>query len=276
MPEDGPSTRRNMQHTRKGKSLIAVQMCCVRMHKCDLLKIDLDYAIFPCTHKWMYLNIYSMIYHVIHFFCVLQITLCMLSIHIPDVATQQIPYCWALQQVITFPVKVKILFACNALLIAHHLSPCLPRVLQLRPACHHHSNNWQRGLSRGDRNKYWGCLRRGCLGKHLVGSERERDKVCTEEREKATYRGASWISRLNLCYSDDQIQKDKMGKDLTRMGERRDSYRFFVGKREGEKPNGSPRHIWGDIRMSPKVLRWKGYEWIDLAQDAQICWLMWA
>lgn len=120
-----------------------------------------------------------MIYHVIHFFCVLQITLCMLSIHIPDVATQQIPYCWALQQVITFPVKVKILFACNALLIAHHLSPCLPRVLQLRPACHHHSNNWQRGLSRGDRNKYWGCLRRGCLGKHLVGSERdrERDKV---------------------------------------------------------------------------------------------------
>jgi hypothetical protein len=65
-----------------------------------------------------------------------------------------------------------------------------------------------------------------------------------------------------------------MGKNLTRMGERRDSYRFFVGKREGKKPNGSPRHIWGDIRMSPKVLRWKGYEWIDLAQDAQICWLM--
>jgi len=54
------------------------------------------------------------------------------------------------------------------------------------------------------------------------------------------------------------MHKVKADKDVIQMGDRRGSYRFFVGKREEKNPIASPRHSWGDIRMSPKVLRWKG------------------
>ena len=40
-----------------------------------------------------------------------------------------------------------------------------------------------------------------------------------------------------------------------------------MGKSEGKRPLGRPRHRWGDnIKMDLKEVGW-GMDWIDLAQD---------
>jgi len=53
---------------------------------------------------------------------------------------------------------------------------------------------------------------------------------------------------------------------VAHMGEERGVYRVLVGKLEGRRPQGRPRHRWVDnIRMD---LQGCGYmDWIGLAQD---------
>ena len=52
------------------------------------------------------------------------------------------------------------------------------------------------------------------------------------------------------------------------MGARRGAYRVLVGKPEGKRTLGRPRHRWEDnIKMYLEEVGWKGMEWIDLAQD---------
>jgi hypothetical protein len=41
-----------------------------------------------------------------------------------------------------------------------------------------------------------------------------------------------------------------------------------VGKPEGERPLGRPRHRWEDnVRMDLREIGWGGMDWINLAQD---------
>jgi hypothetical protein len=40
-----------------------------------------------------------------------------------------------------------------------------------------------------------------------------------------------------------------MGEACSTNGEKRNAYRLFVGKPEGKRPLGRPRHRWVDIRM---------------------------
>jgi hypothetical protein len=55
---------------------------------------------------------------------------------------------------------------------------------------------------------------------------------------------------------------------VARMGKKGNAYRILVGKPEGKKPLGRPRHRWEDnIRMDLKEIGWDGMDWIDLAQD---------
>jgi hypothetical protein len=50
--------------------------------------------------------------------------------------------------------------------------------------------------------------------------------------------------------------------------ERRNVYRIYVGKPEGRRPLGRPRHRWVDnIKMDLGEIGWDGVDWIDLAQD---------
>jgi len=52
------------------------------------------------------------------------------------------------------------------------------------------------------------------------------------------------------------------------MGERRGVYRVLVGKPEGKRPLGRPRHRWEDsIKTDLQEVGCGGIDWIELAQD---------
>jgi hypothetical protein len=48
------------------------------------------------------------------------------------------------------------------------------------------------------------------------------------------------------------------------MGEMRGAYRVLVGRPEGKRPLGNPRHRWDD-KIGVKYAG--GIEWFDLARD---------
>jgi hypothetical protein len=52
------------------------------------------------------------------------------------------------------------------------------------------------------------------------------------------------------------------------MGEERGAYRILVGRPEGRRPLGRPRHRWEDsIKMDLREVGWEGMNWIELAED---------
>jgi hypothetical protein len=52
------------------------------------------------------------------------------------------------------------------------------------------------------------------------------------------------------------------------MGERRGVYRVLVGKPDGKRPLGRPRHRWeDDIKIDLQEVGYGGMEWIELAQN---------
>jgi hypothetical protein len=56
------------------------------------------------------------------------------------------------------------------------------------------------------------------------------------------------------------------------VGEKRNAYRLLVGKPEGKRPLGRPRHKWVDnIRMDLGEVGWSDVDWVDLAQDRNRC-----
>jgi hypothetical protein len=53
----------------------------------------------------------------------------------------------------------------------------------------------------------------------------------------------------------------RWARHVARMGEKRIAYRLLVGKPEGKRPSGRPRHRWVDnVRMDFE--RWDGVMWI--------------
>jgi hypothetical protein len=55
---------------------------------------------------------------------------------------------------------------------------------------------------------------------------------------------------------------------VRRMGEEKGVCRVLVGKPEGKRPLGRPRHRWEDnIRMALQEVGCGGMDWIRLAQD---------
>jgi hypothetical protein len=59
---------------------------------------------------------------------------------------------------------------------------------------------------------------------------------------------------------------------VVNMGEGRGMYRVLVGKPEGKRPLGRPRHRWEDnIKID---LQEVGMDWIKLAQDRDRWWAL--
>jgi hypothetical protein len=58
------------------------------------------------------------------------------------------------------------------------------------------------------------------------------------------------------------------------MREKRNAYGVLVGKPEGKRPLGRPRHRWVDnIKIDLIEIGWDGMDWIDLGQDRnQLTW----
>jgi hypothetical protein len=57
-----------------------------------------------------------------------------------------------------------------------------------------------------------------------------------------------------------------MGGACSTNGEKRNAYRFLVGKPEEKRPVGRPRRRWVDnIRMDLGEEEWGDVDWIDLA-----------
>ena len=55
---------------------------------------------------------------------------------------------------------------------------------------------------------------------------------------------------------------------VVRMGERRGVHRVLVGKPEGKRPLGRPRHRWEDnIKMDLQEIGGGCGDWMELAQD---------
>jgi hypothetical protein len=52
------------------------------------------------------------------------------------------------------------------------------------------------------------------------------------------------------------------------MRAKRNAYRILVGKTEGKRQLGRPRHRWVDnIEMELSEIEWGGVDWIDMAKD---------
>ena len=62
---------------------------------------------------------------------------------------------------------------------------------------------------------------------------------------------------------------------VARMGEERGVYRVLVGKPEGKRPLGRPRHRWVDnIRIDLQEVGCGYMDWIGLAQDRDRWWTL--
>jgi len=94
-----------------------------------------------------------------------------------------------------------------------------------------------------------------------------RDKVTGEWRRLHN-------EELNDLYSSPNIvrmikwRRMRWAGHVARTGEERGVYRVLVGKPEGKRPLGRPRHRWVDnIRMDLQEVGCGYVDWIGLAQD---------
>jgi hypothetical protein len=62
-------------------------------------------------------------------------------------------------------------------------------------------------------------------------------------------------------------RKMRWAGHVARMGETRNAYRILVGKAEGKRPQGKPRHMWMDnIKMDLREdgMVWTGLNWLRI------------
>ena len=65
-----------------------------------------------------------------------------------------------------------------------------------------------------------------------------------------------------------KLRRMRWAGHVARIGEEREVYRVLVGKLEGKRPLGRPRHRWVDnIRVDLQEVGCGYVDWIGLAQD---------
>jgi hypothetical protein len=69
--------------------------------------------------------------------------------------------------------------------------------------------------------------------------------------------------------------REEFDGHITHTGERKGVFSILVGKPEGKRPHGRPRHRWEDnIKMDFLEVGWEGMDCIDLAQDRDRWWAL--
>jgi hypothetical protein len=56
-----------------------------------------------------------------------------------------------------------------------------------------------------------------------------------------------------LAEQNDHVKEDEMGRACSTNGEKRNTYRIWVGKPEGKRPLGRQRHRWVDNIKIPRI-----------------------
>jgi hypothetical protein len=80
--------------------------------------------------------------------------------------------------------------------------------------------------------------------------------------------GLPTIHIIYFVYIFVQVAEDDMGGLCSTNGEKRNAYRLLVGKPEGKRPLGRPRHRWVDnVRMDLGEVGWGDVDWIGLANN---------
>jgi len=86
---------------------------------------------------------------------------------------------------------------------------------------------------------------------------------------------------LNNLYSSSSIvqviklRRMRMMRRVVRKGERRSAYRVLVGKPEGKRPLGRPRHRWEEnMKMDLQVEGCGCMDWIKVVQDRNRWWAL--
>ena len=115
-----------------------------------------------------------------------------------------------------------------------------------------------------------------------VSENRVLRRIFGPERDDVTGEwGKLYNEELNDLYCSPNIfwviksRRMRWTGHVARMGERRGVYRILVGKPEGKRPFGRPRHRWEDnIKMDLQEMGSWGMDWIELAQDGDRWWAL--
>jgi hypothetical protein len=103
-----------------------------------------------------------------------------------------------------------------------------------------------------------------CLYVILFGPKREEDGSWRKLHNGELYDLYSSPNIVRVIKS----RRMRWAGHVARMGEVRDVYRVLVGRSEGKRPLGRPRHRWEDnIKMDFGEIGIDGANWIRLAQD---------
>jgi len=95
----------------------------------------------------------------------------------------------------------------------------------------------------------------------------KRDEVTRDWRKLHNEEPNDLYSSPNIVWVIKSRRMSWVGH-VAHMGERRGVDRILVGKSEGKRPLGRPRHRWEDnIKMDLQEVGCGGMDWIVLAQD---------
>jgi len=103
----------------------------------------------------------------------------------------------------------------------------------------------------------------------ILGPKRDEE---TREQRKIHMRSFMISTSHSILFSAMKSRRVRWAGHVARMGEMRVVYRVLVGKREGKRLFGRPRHRWEDyLKIAVQKVGCGNMDWIELAQNRDRC-----